>query len=387
MTNPVLRYALLCLLVVSVASCFGGPPRGERERALKADLEALPLSAENISLVADLGGGDCDLEVESVTLTSCHIIVEDVKGRLFALDRKSLMPAWHYYGLTRPMDFPLYEAAGSYLMVTDNMLYQVSKATGTELAVHHLTFTPSSAPAGNDATAYIGSWASPAGNKTIYSVNLADGRVGWGYRTDGHITSRPLVHGAPRQLVYFASHDMTVTAVEAAGAFEAAPPAAWMSQTFGCNSADLALAPAGSEKEQDLLLVASEEGALYAYGSGTGTKQWEYVSGRPLKTTPAGTANAVYFHNEYGFHCLSRVGDLKWKLEDGACGFVMERDGNAWLRDAEGNLVIVADDTGEITETFDLQDWFLPMNTTDGTFFAVSGDGFVFAFTQRLKLK
>lgn len=383
MTNPVLRYALLCLLIVGVASCFGGPPRGERERALMDDLGVLSLPADNVTLVADVG----NIRVNTVTLTSCHIIVEDVKGRLFALDRKTLMPAWHYYGLTRPMDFELCEASGSYLMVTDNMLFQVAKATGAEMGVFHLAFTPSSAPAGNDATAYIGSWASPSGNKTVYSVNLADGRVGWGYRTDGHVTSRPIVHGAPRQLLYFASHDMTVHAVETAGAFEAAPPPSWVSQTFGCNSADLAIAAAASEKDQDLLLVASEEGALYAYHSGTGTKMWEYVSGRPLKETPTGTARAVYFRNEYGFHRLGRDGQLKWKLDRGPCEFVMERGGDVWLRDAGGRLSIVDDETGEITATHGFGGWFLPANNTDGTFFAVSCDGFVFAFTERLQIK
>jgi outer membrane protein assembly factor BamB len=380
MTNPVLRYALLCLLIVTVASCAGWPHRADRERSLKAELEALPLTGENISLVADLGDDKCQFEVKSVTLTSVHLIVEDVKGRLFALDRKTLMPVWHYYGLSRPMDFELCEASGSYLMVTDNMLHQVAKVTGAEMGVFHLSFTASAAPAGNDATAYIGAYASPAGNKTVYSVNLADGRVGWGYRTNGHVTSRPIVFGAPRQLLYFASEDMTVNAVEAAGAFEEAPPPAWMSRTFGCNSADLVMSG-------KLLLVASEEGALYAYHRATGKKQWEYVSGRPLKTAPAGTAKAVYFHNEYGFHRLERSGDLKWQLETGPSEFVMELGGNAWLRDAEGNLCIVDDATGEIQATHDFQGWFLPTNNTDGTFFAVSSDGFVFAFTERLKLK
>ena len=44
-------------------------------------------------------------KVHSVTLTSCHLIVEDVKGRLFALDRKTLMPAWHAWrtDLNRPV--------------------------------------------------------------------------------------------------------------------------------------------------------------------------------------------------------------------------------------------------------------------------------------------
>lgn len=382
MTKTAVRYLLLCLLVVAMAACAGtgAGARGAREMALRADLEVLPLPDENVTLVADLAAPGGSLSVHSVTLTSRHVIVEDAAGRLYAVDRESLMPAWHYYGLPRPLDFALYEAAGSYLMVTANTLFQIEKTTGAELGVFRLDFTPSSPPAGNDSTAYIGAWSSPAGNKTLYSVNLADGMLGWGYRSMGHVTSQPIVHGAPRQLVYFADHDEKIYALEARGAFDGAPSPAWMQQTFGPNTADLVLSG-------DLLLVASEEGVLYALDRATGNRKWAYTSGQPIKATPAATANAVYFANEYGFHCLDRAGNLLWQLKDGSLSFLLERDGNTWVRHPGGGVQVFETKTGEPVDAQGLGGWFLPANEQDGTFYAVSPCGFVFAYTQRLQMK
>jgi len=380
MTRTTVRFLLLCLLIVTVVSCVGVGNRGKREQALTAELAVLPLSEENITLVADLGS-DRRIKVHSVTLTSLHLIVEDVDGKLFALDRKSMRPAWHYYGLDRTMDFALSEGAGSYLIVTANKLYQIAKVTGAEMGVHHLPFTPSSGPSGNDSTAYIGSYASAGGNKTLYSVNLADGRVGWGYRTGGHITGQPLVGGAPRQLVYFASHDMRVYALETASAFEDAPSAAWMNQTHGRNSADITLSG-------KLLLVPSEEGCLYAYDRATGTKAWEFISGRPLKMAADGTKNAVYFQNEYGFHCLDRMGGEKWRNQLGPTKLLLERGGQTWLKVDDDAVAIVDSANGEVDFlNDDFDGWFLPTNDMDGTFYAVSPDGFCFAYTERLKLR
>lgn len=226
----------------------------------------------------------------------------------------------------------------------------------------------------------MGSWSSPAGNKTLYSVNLADGQQGWGYRTLGHITAQPLVTGAPRQLVCFASHDRQVVAVEALGAFEAAPQPSWINETGGANTADLVVS-------ENLLLVPSQEGSLYALDRATGAKVWEYISGEPLKSAATGTKRAVYFHNAYGFHRLDRAGHLVWKIETGATEFVLERAGKVWLRDAQGSLVIVDDTTGEIDSGHPLAGWYIPANPVDGTLFAVSPDGWIFAYTERLKLR
>jgi hypothetical protein len=382
MTKTAVRHLLLGLLLVSFVACAGTGQRRDRENALRARLEALPLSQENIDLVADLAGAGESLKVHGATLTSRHLIVEDVAGRLYALDRDSLMPAWHYYGLPRTLDFPMYEAALSYVMVTKNTLFHVAKVTGAELGVFHLTFTPSSAPAANDSTAYVGCWASPTGNKTLYSVNLADGTVGWGYRTEGHVRSRPVVQGAPRQLLYFATDEPhgKVIAVETLGAFENPPEPAWMAETLGPNTADLVASG-------DLLLVASEEGSLYAFDRATGSKVWEYSGGEPLRTPPAATARAVYFHNAYGFHALDRKGNLKWKIDSGPTCFLVERGDRVWLRDKHGMVYIVNDKTGAIESTVDLSGWFLVQNPDDGTFYAVSPDGLVFAYTERLKLQ
>ncbi len=91
MTRTTVRFLLLCLLLVAAVSCAGVGNRGTREQVLKDELAVLPLVEENVALVADLGS-DRHVSVHSVTLTSAHIIVEDVDGKLYALDRKSLMP-------------------------------------------------------------------------------------------------------------------------------------------------------------------------------------------------------------------------------------------------------------------------------------------------------
>jgi outer membrane protein assembly factor BamB len=387
MTKTATRFLLAVLLLAVVVACSStGGGRLGREKALRAELEALPLPDDNVVLVADLAGED-GLDVHSVTLTSRHLIVEGDDGKLYALDRVTMMPAWHYYGLPRTLDFPIYEAAGSYLMITANTLVQIHKTTGAEMSVSHLEFTPSTAPGGNDVTAYVGSWSHPNGNKTLYSVNLADGSEGWGFRTQGHITATPIVGGAPRQLVYVASHDGMIYGIETKGAFEPPPSPAWAQQAFGRNTANLTLTG-------DLLLVPSEEGALYALDKATGNRVWEYTSGKPLRSAAAATANAVYFDNEYGFHRLDRNGNLLWQLTSGTMSFVLERDGAVWLKNAEAVMVYDGDDgslqadqeSGHVFN-LDLDGWFVPANDMNGTFYAVSEDGFAFAYTQRVKLQ
>ena len=378
MTKTALRFLLVVLVLAAVVACSGTGRLG-REQALRAQLEVLPLPDDNVVLVADLAG-ETKLDVHSVTLTSRHLIVEGDDGKLYALDRVTMMPAWHYYGLPRTLDFSIYEASGSYLLLTANTLVQIHKTTGAEMSVTRLEFTPSTPPSGNDATAYIGSWSHPNGNKTLYTVNLADGSEGWGFRTQGHITSGPIVAGAPRQLVYFTSHDGMIYGLEAKGAFENPPAPSWIQQAFGRNTADLTLSG-------DLLLVASEEGALYALDKATGNRTWEYTSGKPLRSAAAATRNAVYFDNEYGFHRLDRAGNLLWKLEMGTMSYLLERDASVWLK--KGDTVMVFDGaqgtaTGEVAE---LDGWFVPANDMNGTFYAVSEDGFAFAFTQRVKLQ
>jgi glucose dehydrogenase len=137
----------------------------------------------------------------------------------------------------------------------------------------------------------------------------------------------------------------------------------------------------------DLLLVASEEGSLYAFDRATGSKVWEYSGGQPLRTPPAATARAIYFHNAYGFHALDRKGSLKWKIDSGPTCLLVERGDRVWLRDKHGMVYIVNDKTGAIESTVDLSGWFLVPNSDDGTFYAVSPDGLVFAYTERLKLQ
>jgi outer membrane protein assembly factor BamB len=381
MTKIAVRHLLLGLLLVSLVACSVTGTGKTRENALRAELEALPVSAENIDLVADLGAEEM-LSVHAATLTSRHLIVEDPGGRLFALDRANLMPAWHYYGLPRTLDFAMCEASLSYIMVTKNTLFHVAKVTGAELGVFPLPFTPSSAPAGNDSTAYVGSWASPVGNKTVYSVNLADGLLGWGYRTTGHVRAQPVVGGAPRQLLYVATDEPRgkVYALEARGAFESPPDPSWMAGMLGRNSADLVASG-------PLLLVASEEGSLYALDRATGTKTWEFASGQPLKTAPMATANGVYFHNAYGFHALDRSGKPRWKIEEGPTALLLERGDEVWLKNDEGMVWVVDAASGEVESSVELEGWHLPTNTADGTFYAVSPDGWVFAYTERLKLQ
>ena len=375
MTKTAVRFLLAILLLASVVACSSTGGRLGREQALRAELAGLPLPDDNIVLVADLG-----IEVHSVTLTSRHLIVGDSDGKLYALDRTSMMPAWHYYGMSRPVDFPIYEAAGSYLLLAANTLVQVNKTTGAEMSVTRLAFTPSSGPAGNDATAFVGSWSHPNGNKTLYSVNLADGTLGWGYRTNGHITAAPIVAGAPRQLVYFTSHDGMVYGLEARGAFEDAPNPSWIQQAFGRNTAELTLT-------DELLLVPSQEGSLYALNKATGNRVWEYSGGRPLRTAAAATKNAVYFDNEYGFHRLDREGNLLWKQEMGTMSFLLEREKTVWLKKRDAVLVVDGTAGTPMGDVVGLEDWFLLSNDRDGTFYAVSPDGFAFAYTERLKLQ
>jgi outer membrane protein assembly factor BamB len=381
------RKLLLVALVATCAACSGIANRSERELRLKDQLSLLPLSEDNVSLVADVRPeGDGKFEVAAVHVMNRHILVEDTRGRLYAFGRESMIPAWHYYGMKRPMRYRPYEGAMHYWTISGDEIHQINAARGVGELSTQLPFTPSTGAAGTAGVGFVGSWAGPSGNKTIYSVNAATGRTGWGYRTMGHVTGGPVVTPGARRLVVFPSHDGMITAVEAVAASRPdAPPAAWIfgSPTGGRMSSDLVLATVG---EKSVVLASCEDGSVYCLDAITGTRVWEYMSGKALKSAPVATADAVYVANGDGLHCLSSGGSLQWSNAD-MVRFLCKRNGKVFGVDRSGNVVIADAKSGETTGRYEMGDgWHLPTNAHSGAFIAISTDGMAYAFTDRLKL-
>ena len=377
------RKLLLVALVACSTACSGIANRSERELRLKDQLTELPLSEKNVSLVADVAPEGGGFEVASVHVTGRHVLVEDTRGRLYAFGRRSMIPAWHYYGMQRPMRYRPYEGQAHYWTISGDEIHQVDAARGVGEMSVQLPFTPSSGPAGTVGVGFAGSLAGP---KTIYSVNAATGRTGWGFRTGGHVTGAPVVTPGARRFVVFPSHDGMITAVEAVSANEPeAPGAAWIfgSPTRGRMSADLVLAKVG---EQDVVLAACEDGSLYALNAVTGARMWEYPSGHPLRSAPVATADAVYLTNEDGLTCLSLDGRKMWTNEE-MVRFLCKRNGKIFGVNARDDVVVADAKNGTTQSVHRMsEDWFLPTNAHDGSFIAISRDGMLYAFTDRLRL-
>ena len=352
------------MAVLALTSCRSRPDRQGQEAALTQTLT---------ELLPDGRIYPNDLSVKQHLFDS-HVLVLDRDNNVTALDRKNLEAKWYYSRLGHQLDFPPSVGAVSVAMIADGVLHEVDRWYGNQLHVFPLDFIPSAGAGASDSTAYVPSLAAGAGVKTLTTVNLATGIEGWGLSTRGSILHAPIVGGtAVRPTVYFTSEDGGVFAYPATSAAKSTPVPSWMAGTHGRNVAPPTLF-------EDLYLVGSDQGDLWAFDRVTGEVAWLSLSGSPITEAAFGSGDQVYYRNANGFHALDRAkGKALWTLPEDAM-FIVRRPEAVYVQ--TDNWVVKALDpmTGEVLRSvrFPRETVFLT-NQMDGIFYAVRPDGFLFA--------
>jgi outer membrane protein assembly factor BamB len=155
-------------------------------------------------------------------------------------------------------------------------------------------FVASSPALGRDGTVYVGSF-----DGALYALDPDDGEVRWRFQTDEHVYSSPAL--GPR-LVYFASTDGSVYAVDRAGRLR------WRYETGEPvrSSPAIGRAPRGPGR---IVYVGSSNGSVYALDAETGRRRWSYDTTprdpvlrdrNDLNGSPALGRRGVYVGGEHG---------------------------------------------------------------------------------------
>ncbi len=375
-TRIILVPVIALCLAVSVAACSSPPTREEVEAQYGG--AALKLIPDGRIFSNDLAA-DGPVSVRGAWLLDGILLVEYADGGLLALDRLTLAPMWNFTGMNGPMEFPPALTSVSVLAVSDGMLYEIDRRYGNQLSVNPLGFVPSAGPAGTDSTGYVPALASVNGNRTISTINLANGTEGWGRATRGSITVRPLVGGTSgRPVLYVATASGAVFAFPAEPAASSAPEPHWSSMVHGRIEHQPVL-------DDDLLLVSSERGDLWALDRITGGPVWVNYSGERVlaKAWPAG--DQVYFVNEAGYHALSREdGRLLWSY-GGPARFLCRRGDTVYPMTSPGQIAAMDTASGDVLRTVEFpEDTIFIGNTTDHIFYFLTPDGLVVAVDKKI---
>jgi outer membrane protein assembly factor BamB len=232
---------------------------------------------------ADLGANG------PVALTAIYVMREDLiavdaAGKLFCLSRRDLTPRW-ISTLRHPLAAPPAEGPLHYVFVEKDTMggswvQAFSKRSGAEAdrSPIRLAFSASSGISATATTAYVGSYGSPVDNKTMESIDLNKGSIGWGFRTGGRITGTPTVD-AQGETLLVVSEDMSVTALKADSASAHRATVLWEAQTLGRNMCAPTLT-------KDLAFLGSDDNFVRCYDLHSGAVLWMKGTDAPIRKSP-----------------------------------------------------------------------------------------------------
>jgi hypothetical protein len=187
----------------------------------------------------------------------------------------------------------------------------------------------------------------------------------WGRWTEEPLTSRAVLDA---QRVYFAGQDGVMYASQ-----QGTRHVDWEHKTEGPIKADL------TRTKNDLILVASLDYMLYAFGTG-GRVAWAYPSGEPLEKKPFSTGNQVFlFSPEAGLTALdTAAGHKQWTVPEGA-EFLSSSPDTVYILSRKHELMAVNRADGKTK-------WSMPV--ASGTLYAPNetDNGLIYLITPAGKL-
>ena len=364
--------------------------RGERE------LENLPWHPDVIRANLAANG---PVALTRVWSMADDVLAVDVTGRLYCLSKRDLSPRWISTLRAEPK-YPAAESATHYVFLEEDprgmwWLQWVSKRTGAEAdrSPVKLPFAASAGVSATSSTAYLASLGSPIDNKTIETVDLLTGGLGWGYRTHARVTATPTLDPAADTLLVLVE-DGSVVGLPARPAVDSPAGVQWETTTLGSNRASPAMT-------KDWAFVASEDNFVYGFDVHGGQVRWRRGVHAPNTITPwvlggelvhevavAGEGSAkvkvseftgwVFVRNALGLHCLDAATGAKVFLDpSGDRPIVHQGEWVLTLDTAKAGVLRRGKNLAPVGAVqlglFD----FVPTNGRDGTLVAATADGVV----------
>jgi len=142
------------------------------------------------------------------------------------------------------------------------------------------------------------------------------------------------------------------------------------------------------DPKNDLVLVPSEDGKLYAYSAKSGDQAWNpFVTGDSIWSTPAVDNGIGYFgsHDRKLYAVTLNDGKELWQYETGGviAGKPLVVDGMVIAGSFDKSLYAISIEDGTVQWTFEGDNWFWAGAVTDGTtIFAPNMDGNIYALDR-----
>ncbi len=280
--------AALCGGLAARPSAAGGPgdwcpPAQANSMVAQAErlLEGLPWHPDVIR--ANLGARG-PVALTAIYLMQEDLIAVDATGKLFCLSRRDLTPRW-VSTLKHPLAAPPAESPLHYVFLEKDTMgaswtQAFSRRSGAEAdrSPIRLPFSASSGISATATSAFVGSYGSPIDNKTMESVDLLKGSIGWGFRAAGRITGTPTVDVQGETLIVV-SEDKTVTALRAESASAHSAVVLWEARTLGANMVSPTLT-------KDLAFVGSDDNFIRCYDLHSGVVRWMKGVDAPVRKAP-----------------------------------------------------------------------------------------------------
>lgn len=368
-------FGALTVATLAAACSIPVAPQPRPEPAIAALKD---VGVEGKTYYADLGA-DRVFKVGNVWNVADDLLIEDIHGGLIYLDGATLTPRWAYFGLGAPFDRAPDFTETTVVGVAKGRVHVISRRNGLDvIEPARVSVVPSAGVVANDTTMYIPTFRTPNGNRTVQSVNLADGYEGWGWRTDTDIVAdlaKAGLHGG--DMFYAAAEDGTVYGFPMYVATARDYEPSWATSLRSGVRGHRRLAVAGDD-----LAVVTDDHRLVMMDRITGNVRWEAYPNSGDRATSAAQLSAKHaFYAVAGeLRAFDRASGARvWSVK-GATRFVAERGARTLLTDADGNLIAVETKTGNVLGRKPMKGWRLPTRTTpDATVIAINNGGVVVA--------
>ncbi len=358
------------LLALMAAGCSSTGSLAPDDEGIKAGLAAL--GVEGRAYVHDLGD-EASMLVRNVYADGGDFLIEDVHGHLTYVDGATLNVRWEYYGLDKPFTMPPSFTPSTITGIANSRLYVLTRSAGVpEPHPRWVDLIPSAAPVATDSTVYVPTYPTQAGNKTIYSVSLGSGYIGWGARTRTDVTSG-MAKGGPDagDTLYFATRSGLIEAYPTYLASERSPEPAWQSHAASGIRYDLTVAG-------DDLGVVTDDGRLICYDRVTGNARWEaYPPAGEYGESAAQFSESFAFFRRDGKLCAfnRETGAPLWSVAGGQ-SFIAQRGDTVLVMADKDWVIAVNAETGEEEARHQMPGTYFPAQmANDGTVTAITDDG------------
>ena len=332
------------------------------------------LGVEGRTYVADLGA-DRAFRLLRVHAAGNDLLLEDIAGSLVYVDGATLNPRWAYFGLPRPFDQTPDVSDSLIAGVCQEKLYVLSRDNGLELfAPSPVPVVPSAAIVANESTVYIPTYRTPSGNKTVISVNLADGYVGWGFRTQADITTDLKKAGSlGGDMFYAATETGLIYGIPTYPATARTTDPAWVMDLRSGVHRNMAV-------DGDLLGVVTDDATLVCLDRITGaTRLEEYSkSGESAGSGAQFSSTMVFYACGGELRAFDRMtGAPAWAVK-GPTRFIADRGARTIVGDDQGHLWAVDAKSGKVLGAKSMPGWTIPTRKApDATLIAISRNGMI----------